>query len=75
VGRPYKDKSKKSQDSSVGIVVGYGLDDRGSGVQFLVGAANFSPHHRVQNGSVAHPASYPTDTRGFFPGSKAEIIG
>jgi hypothetical protein len=28
-------------------------------------------HHRVQNGSGAHPASYPTGTRGFFPGSKA----
>jgi hypothetical protein len=34
-------------------------------------AGNFSLHHRVQNGSGAHPASYPMGTRGFFPGGKA----
>jgi hypothetical protein len=28
-------------------------------------------HHHVQNGSGAHPASYPTGTRGSFPGGKA----
>jgi hypothetical protein len=28
-------------------------------------------HHRVQNGSGAHPASYPMGTRGFFPGGEA----
>jgi hypothetical protein len=27
--------------------------------------------HRVQNGSGAHPASYPMGTRDSFPGSKA----
>jgi hypothetical protein len=27
--------------------------------------------HRVQNSSEAHPASYPMDTRGSFPGGKA----
>jgi len=26
-----------------------------------------SIHHRVQNGSEAHPASYPMDTRGSYP--------
>jgi hypothetical protein len=62
---------KKSQDSSVGIALGYGLDDRGSRVRFLAGAGNFSLHHRVQNGSGAHPASYPMGTRGSFPGDKA----
>jgi hypothetical protein len=31
----------------------------------------FSLHHRVQNGSGAHLASYLMDTRGFFPGGKA----
>jgi hypothetical protein len=31
----------------------------------------FSLHHRVQNGSGAHPASYPMGTRGSFPGGKA----
>jgi len=38
---------------------GYGLDYRGSRVRFPAGAVNFSPHYRVQNGSGAHPASYP----------------
>jgi hypothetical protein len=61
----------KSRDSSVGIPLGYGLDDWGSRVQFPAGAGNFSPHHRVQNGSGAHPASCPIETRGSFPGGKA----
>jgi hypothetical protein len=65
-------KYLRSRDSSVGISLGYGLDDRGSGVQFLVGAGNFSPHHRVQNDSWAHPASYPMGIRGSFPGGKAD---
>jgi hypothetical protein len=63
--------SLKSHDSSVGIVLGYVLDDRGSRVRFLAGAWNFSLHHRVQNGSGAHPASYPMGTRDSFPGAKA----
>jgi hypothetical protein len=60
-----------SHDSSVGIALGYGLDDRGSRVRFPEGAGNFSLHHRVQNGSGAHAASYPMGIRGTFPGSKA----
>jgi hypothetical protein len=32
---------------------------------------NFSVHHRVRNGSGAHPASYPISTRGSFPGGIA----
>jgi hypothetical protein len=32
---------------------------------------NFSHHHRVQNGSGAHPASYPMGTRGSFLGGKS----
>jgi hypothetical protein len=57
-----------SRDSSVGIA----LDDRGSRVRFPAagGAGNFSLHHSLQNGSGAHPASYPMGTRGFFPGGK-----
>jgi hypothetical protein len=51
--------------------LGYGLDDRGSRIQFLAGAGNFSLHHRVQNGSGAYPASYLMGTRGSFPGGKA----
>jgi hypothetical protein len=61
----------KSRDSSVGIVLGYGLNDRGSTVRFPAGAGNFSLHHRVQNGSGAHPASDPMGNRGSFPVGKA----
>jgi Na+-transporting methylmalonyl-CoA/oxaloacetate decarboxylase gamma subunit len=61
----------KSHDSSVGIALGYGLDDRGSRVRFPAGVGNFSLHHRVQNGSGARPASYPMGTRGSFSGGKA----
>jgi hypothetical protein len=57
-------------DSSVGIALGYGLDDRGSRVRFPAGAGNFSQHH-IQNGSEAHPASYPMGTRRSFSGGKA----
>jgi hypothetical protein len=60
----------KSRDSSVSIVLGYGLDDPGSRVRFLVGAGNVSLHHRIQNSSGVHPASYPMGTRGSFPGGK-----
>jgi hypothetical protein len=59
-----------SRDSSVGIALDYGLDDWGSRVRFPAGAGNFSLHHRVQNGSGAHSASYPMGTRGSFPGVK-----
>jgi hypothetical protein len=62
---------RQSRDSSVGIALGYGLNDRGSRIRFPAGAGNLSLHHRVQNGSGAHPASYPVGTRGSFPGSKA----
>jgi hypothetical protein len=52
------------QTGSVGIALCYGLDDLGSRVRFPAGAGNFCLHHRVQNGSGAHPASYPMGTRG-----------
>jgi hypothetical protein len=62
----------RSRDGSVGIALGYGLDDRGSRVRFLARAVNFSLHHRcVQNGSGAHPASYPMSIRGSSPGGRA----
>jgi hypothetical protein len=44
-------------DSSVGIALGYGLDDWGSRVQFPVGTGNFSLHHHIQNGYGAYPAN------------------
>jgi hypothetical protein len=59
-----------SHDSSVGIALGYGLDDRGSRVRFPAGAGNFSLHRCVQNGSGAHPASYPMGNRSSFPGGQ-----
>jgi hypothetical protein len=62
---------QNSGSLSLGIALGYGLDDRGSRVRFPVGAGNLSLHHRVQNGSGTHPASYPVGTRGSFPGGKA----
>jgi hypothetical protein len=63
--------NSESRDSSVGIALGYGLDSRGCRVRFPAGARNFSLHHCVQNGSGAHPASYPVAIRGSFPGGKA----
>jgi hypothetical protein len=39
--------------------------------RFPAGAGSFSLHRRAQNGSGAHPASYPMGTRGSFPRSKA----
>jgi hypothetical protein len=59
-----------SHDSSVGIALGYGLDDRGSRVRFPAGAENFSLHYHVQNGSGAHPTSYAMSTMDSFPGGK-----
>jgi hypothetical protein len=58
-------------DSSVGIVLCYKLDDQGSRVLFPAGAGNFSLHRRGQNGSEAHPESYPMSTTGSFLGGKA----
>jgi hypothetical protein len=56
--------SKKSRDGSVGLALGYGLDDHGSRVRFPEEAGNVSLHHRVQNSSGAHPASDPMGARG-----------
>jgi hypothetical protein len=64
----------KSRDNSVGIALGYGLDDRGSRFRLLARAGSFSLHYRVQNGSEAHPVSYPIGTRGsFLAGKVAEF--
>jgi hypothetical protein len=61
----------RSRDGSVGIALGYGLDDLGSRFRFPAEAGNFSLHHRVQNGSGVHPASYPMGARGSFLWGKA----
>jgi hypothetical protein len=67
---PPPELQSESRDSSVRIALGYGLDDRGSRVRFPTGAGNFSLHHRVQNGSGAHPTSYPMGNECSFPGVK-----
>jgi hypothetical protein len=63
--------TEESRDSSVGVALGYGLDVRGSRARFLAEAGNFSLHHRAQNGSGVHPASYPMGTGSSFLGGKA----
>jgi hypothetical protein len=45
----------------------YGLDDQ---VRSPTVAEDFSSSPCVQTGSGAHPASYPMDTGGLFPGGK-----
>jgi hypothetical protein len=55
--------SSKSCDISVGIALGYGLDDWSSRVRSPTGAGNFSLHHRDQNSSGAHPVFYPVGNR------------
>jgi hypothetical protein len=61
----------KSRDSSVGIASNNGLDDQVVGIRIPAGGGNFSLRHRVQTGSGAHPASYPTGTGSSFPAGKA----
>jgi hypothetical protein len=46
------------------------LDDQSSRVRFPAGAGNFSLHYWVQNGSVAHSASYPVGTGALSLGVK-----
>jgi hypothetical protein len=48
---------------TTGWMIGGSSPDRGQ---------EFSPHHRVQTGSEAHPASYTMSTRGSVPGGKAD---
>jgi hypothetical protein len=60
----------ENHDRSVGIALGYGLDDRCSRVRFPAGAVNFSLHHRVQNGSGAHPVSCLMGTGALLVGVK-----
>jgi hypothetical protein len=60
-----------SQDSSVGIATGYGLDDQGGGGSSSpVRVKKFSLLHIVQTGSRVHPTSYKMGTGDSFPGVK-----
>jgi hypothetical protein len=61
---------KSSWDSSISVVMGCGLGDRG----LIPGrAGDFPLLHSIQTGSGAHPASYPVGTGGSFPGG--EVAG
>jgi hypothetical protein len=55
----------RSWDSSVSIVMGYGLEFESRQRQY------FSMLHNVSTGSGAHLVSYPVGTGGDFPRSKA----
>jgi hypothetical protein len=80
VGKPEEKRSRgismRRWEDNIAVIaqtifrLDYGLDDRGSRVQFPAGAGNFSLHHRIQNGSGVHTASYPVGTRCSFPGIK-----
>jgi hypothetical protein len=59
----------RSRDSSVNIVLGYGLDDRGSIP--VTGKRFFSFLHKVQTSFGAKTPSYRMDIGGSFPGEKA----
>jgi hypothetical protein len=63
----------RSQDRVVGIVTGYGMDDRGVGARVPVGE-EFSLLRVVQTGSGAHPTSYQMGNGGSFPGGKAAEV-
>jgi hypothetical protein len=60
-----------SRGSSGSTVSYYGLEDRAIEVRSPTGAEDFSCSPFVQNGSGAHPASYPVGTGGFSPRGKA----
>jgi hypothetical protein len=59
-----------SRDSSVGIVVDYGLDGR---VRFPT-LQDGSLLHSVESGPGAHPVSYTVGKGGSFPGGKAAEV-
>jgi hypothetical protein len=67
-----------SGSSEAGIAQWYsaGLRNGWLGVRVPARAGNFSFHHRVQNGSGAHPSSYAMGTRGLFkrPGREADHL-
>jgi hypothetical protein len=74
----------KSRDSSAGIALGYGLDDRGSRVRFLVGIFLFTTASRTALGPTQPPIQWVLDAlslgvkrpwreAGHSPPSSAEV--
>jgi hypothetical protein len=61
----------ESRGSSVSTVSGYGLGNRAIEVRSPAEARDFLSNLCVQNGSGAHPASFPMGTAGPFPRGKA----
>jgi hypothetical protein len=55
-----------SRVSVVGIVTGYGLDDRGVGFRVWLGSRIFFLHV-LQTGSMVHPISCPKGTGAISP--------
>jgi hypothetical protein len=66
--------SNGSQDSSVSIVPGYGLDDRAIEVRSSAEAKDFSSSLCVKTDSGAHPASCTMGTGGPIPEGKARPV-
>jgi hypothetical protein len=69
----YSARLMESRDSSVGIALAYGLDDRGSRVRFSAGDGIFSLRHDVQTGSGEHSASNPMGAGGPSPGQSGKL--
>jgi hypothetical protein len=64
-------RTHKWTGSGIAQCYSAGLRAGWSGVRVPGGVGISSPHHRVQTGSGAHPASYTMGTRSSFPGGKA----
>jgi len=53
--------------------LGYGLSNQGS-IPNMGSDGSFSLHHHVQNGSKAHPATYPMVSRACYPRDKVARV-